>query len=74
MAFVTAGRLVPVVIAEDGAAAIDVAVVQGVAVPAGVLDVVGPDDFPPDDAAPDSVFLVFDDLHHLHPMVRTPPP
>ena len=55
VAFVAAGRLVLVVVAEDGAAAIDVAVVQGVAVPAGVLGVVGPDDFPPDDAAPDSV-------------------
>jgi hypothetical protein len=74
VAFVLSRRPILVVISEDGATAIGVAVVEGLAVAARVLRIIGLDDFPLDDPIVNAVLHVLDDLHHLCHMVRTPSP
>jgi len=73
MPLVPTDRFVLVAIPEDRAFTVCVAVVQGVAVAAGILWVIGFDDLPSDYPVSDTGFNVFDHrMTHRHTMVQIP--
>ena len=70
VALVTTDGFVFIVVPEDGALAVRVAVVECVAVAARVLGVIGLDDFAPADTVRNTIFLLLDDgVTHRHRMV-----
>jgi hypothetical protein len=70
MAFVSPNCLILVVVPENGTLAIRVAVMEGVAVAAWILWVIGLDDFPSNDAVVNAIFHVLNDrVTHRQGMV-----
>ena len=70
---VSTDSFVLVVVPEDGVSAVRIAIVERIAVAAGILWVIGLDNLPMDDAVANAVLNIFNDrMTHRRPMVEIP--